>query len=332
MTTAVEVYDDPSGIVGGQDYILQVKIRNGPLLRAIRMRGFKNASQFCKACGIHQTIVGKYLSLTTAPINKKGSWMQSALAMAKALRLPPDSLFPEQHLTKALARASGEFEISREDIVMMLSPDPDDDPAARERLCESVRGLMQSKLTPREERVLRLRFGFDGKGARTLGECGDQFNLSRDRIRQIEVKALRKLKRREAVKELAHAGYAPAVAAQQRQLEQDKEDLIELAERAERRAEREREQQAWRKKRQDEDDLSLATSMVTVRGSPEEQAEQAAAQRWAWEMRAKWAEWRKERAALTSGQSQIVELKDANGVVYARARIPIPPDKPVKTP
>lgn len=51
-----------------------------------------------------------------------------------------------------------------------------------------------STLTPREEKVLRLRFGLDDGRARTLEEVGKEFNVTRERIRQIEAKALRKLR------------------------------------------------------------------------------------------------------------------------------------------
>jgi RNA polymerase primary sigma factor len=49
-------------------------------------------------------------------------------------------------------------------------------------------------LTPREERVLRMRFGIGMNTENTLEEVGRQFSLTRERIRQIEAKALRKLK------------------------------------------------------------------------------------------------------------------------------------------
>ncbi len=49
-------------------------------------------------------------------------------------------------------------------------------------------------LTPREERVLKLRFGLEDGRARTLEEVGKEFNVTRERIRQIEAKALRKLR------------------------------------------------------------------------------------------------------------------------------------------
>ena len=49
-------------------------------------------------------------------------------------------------------------------------------------------------LTKREEKVLRLRFGIEDGRTRTLEEVGREFNVTRERIRQIEAKALRKLR------------------------------------------------------------------------------------------------------------------------------------------
>ena len=50
------------------------------------------------------------------------------------------------------------------------------------------------KLTPREAKVLKLRFGLEDGKSRTLEEVGKEFNVTRERIRQIEAKALRKLR------------------------------------------------------------------------------------------------------------------------------------------
>ena len=51
-----------------------------------------------------------------------------------------------------------------------------------------------STLTPREKKVLQLRFGLEDGRSRTLEEVGQVFNVTRERIRQIEAKALRKLR------------------------------------------------------------------------------------------------------------------------------------------
>ncbi|WP_421620729.1 RNA polymerase sigma factor RpoD [Alkalilimnicola ehrlichii] len=67
------------------------------------------------------------------------------------------------------------------------------DSATREGLRESVKGVL-SGLTPREAKVLRMRFGIDMNTDHTLEEVGKQFDVTRERIRQIEAKALRKLR------------------------------------------------------------------------------------------------------------------------------------------
>ena len=76
---------------------------------------------------------------------------------------------------------------------------PDDDaPAPADAVASTLlkEQLMEvlASLTPREAKVLRLRYGLDDGKARTLEEVGKEFNVTRERIRQIEAKALRKLR------------------------------------------------------------------------------------------------------------------------------------------
>lgn len=76
---------------------------------------------------------------------------------------------------------------------------PDDDApapadAASHTLLKEQLGDVLKTLTTREEKVLRLRFGLDDGRPRTLEEVGKEFNVTRERIRQIEAKALRKLR------------------------------------------------------------------------------------------------------------------------------------------
>ena len=76
---------------------------------------------------------------------------------------------------------------------------PDDDApasadAASHTLLKETLSSVLDSLTPREEKVLRLRFGLEDGRSRTLEEVGKEFNVTRERIRQIEAKALRKLR------------------------------------------------------------------------------------------------------------------------------------------
>ena len=75
------------------------------------------------------------------------------------------------------------------------------DEAGRQLLRRELMNVLKS-LTPREERVITLRFGLDDGRPRTLEELGKEFNVTRERIRQIEAKALRKLRHPSRAKRL----------------------------------------------------------------------------------------------------------------------------------
>ncbi len=75
------------------------------------------------------------------------------------------------------------------------------DAASHTMLREQLSDVL-STLTPREEKVLRLRFGLEDGRSRTLEEVGKEFNVTRERIRQIEAKALRKLRHPQRSKKL----------------------------------------------------------------------------------------------------------------------------------
>jgi RNA polymerase primary sigma factor len=67
------------------------------------------------------------------------------------------------------------------------------DAAIQSNLRETTTHLL-APLTPREERIVRMRFGLGVNSDHTLEEVGQQFSVTRERIRQIEAKAIRKLK------------------------------------------------------------------------------------------------------------------------------------------
>ncbi len=76
-----------------------------------------------------------------------------------------------------------------------------DEATIQKNMCQNLRKVL-STLTPREAKVLQLRFGIDTKADLTLEEVGENFSVTRERIRQIEAKALKKLKHPNRMKQL----------------------------------------------------------------------------------------------------------------------------------
>ena len=121
----------------------------------------------------------------------------SAEEIANVMDISPDKV--REIMKIAQEPVSLETPIGEEEDSHLGDFIPDDDSPApadaasyqllREQLCEVLHTL-----TPREEQVLKLRFGLKDGRTRTLEEVGKEFNITRERIRQIEAKALRKLR------------------------------------------------------------------------------------------------------------------------------------------
>ena len=116
--------------------------------------------------------------------------------IAKEMGIPEQRVVEIQKISQdpvSLETPIGEEEDSLGDFIedeQALAPT---DVVASNLLKEQLLEILDT-LTPREEKVLRLRYGLDDGKPRTLEEVGKEFNVTRERIRQIEAKALRKLR------------------------------------------------------------------------------------------------------------------------------------------
>ena len=117
--------------------------------------------------------------------------------LSKELEMPIDKVMEIQKIAQdpvSLETPIGEEDDSHlGDFIQDEDSPAPQDAAAYTLLKEQLAEVMQT-LTPREAKVLRLRFGLDDGKARTLEEVGKEFDVTRERIRQIEAKALRKLR------------------------------------------------------------------------------------------------------------------------------------------
>ncbi len=88
-----------------------------------------------------------------------------------------------------------------EDFIEDVKNLPPDKAAARQLLRDYVNEAMRD-LTPREQKILEMRFGLEDGVSHTLEEVGREFDVTRERIRQIEAKALEKIQQKDIIQKL----------------------------------------------------------------------------------------------------------------------------------
>lgn len=148
--------------------------------------------------------IHKVTKVSRQMLQEKGREV-SAAEVAKEMNMNPDKVREIMKIAQdpiSLETPVGEEEDSHigDFIEDQESPAPAE-AASYELLREQLNEVLHT-LTPREEQVLRLRFGLEDGRQRTLEEVGQQFNITRERIRQIEAKALRKLRHPSRFKKL----------------------------------------------------------------------------------------------------------------------------------
>ena len=140
--------------------------------------------------------INKVKKVSSQLLHKNGH-EASAEEIAVELDMPLDKV--REIMRVAQEPVSLETPIGEEEDSHLGDFIPDDealapDDAASHILLKEQLGSVLATLTEREEKVLRLRFGLEDGRSRTLEEVGKEFNVTRERIRQIEAKALRKLR------------------------------------------------------------------------------------------------------------------------------------------
>ncbi len=146
---------------------------------------------------VHMVETINKVKKTSSQLLHKNGHDPSAEEIAEELDMAPDKV--REILRLAQEPVSLETPIGEEEDSHLGDFIPDDealspaDAASISLLKEQLAEVLKT-LTPREEKVLSLRFGLEDGHPRTLEEVGKEFNVTRERIRQIEAKALRKLR------------------------------------------------------------------------------------------------------------------------------------------
>lgn len=184
-----------------KDYRIKVKIQANRIFELARIKWGDGLTQaeIAMRCGISQTQLCDLVNFKASPLQaekrwaKLGPWRPIAIRIATALDALPEQIWPD-HLVEIRKKTEWTFEASQEDLALFVeAPAQPDDMLIEDEARQEIRRALAT-LAPREEKVLRMRFGLDNDDEMTLRQIGDDFEVGHERIRQIEAGALRKLR------------------------------------------------------------------------------------------------------------------------------------------
>lgn len=176
---------------------LEIKVRNGRLLQAMRDAGYYSGAALGRAAGISTGVACDMLTLKRPPLDSKGNLRPAALAVCVALKKAPEDLWPPAHMDRPMSRRRAELFCDLGDLEKLCGEDyraADMLQGVEDKIDaeQAIKRLLAST-NRRESKVIERRFGFEGAEA-TLREIGDELGFSKDRAAQIQEKALRKMK------------------------------------------------------------------------------------------------------------------------------------------
>jgi len=179
-----------------KDYRVEVKVKNNYLFKLMESYGLSNAAELSRASGLAQTDIGKLLNLKVPAFTKTGKPTAATQILCDFFTCSVDDLFPPQHINDPLQINSSAIEANMAELTSSNLLAGGTDPLqilSNDDAADLVAAAV-GKLTSREKTIVDARFGLNGEGEKTLAQIGKELNLSSNRVRQIEQKALRKLR------------------------------------------------------------------------------------------------------------------------------------------
>lgn len=177
------------------DYRVTVKVRNNRILKAAENIGL-SIPMLAEKIGANYCYLNDLVNMVRAPFGRDGSVLPWVDKLCDVLNVPFDDLFSEQQ-REALVTNRSEREVAAEEVQAIISSFEQKDAEmllANEQMNATLDLALSSSLNQRERFVLERRYGiYDGEEW-SLERCGVALDVTRERIRQIEAKALRKMR------------------------------------------------------------------------------------------------------------------------------------------
>ena len=189
-----------------KDYRIEIKVKNNRLLTKMEQAGYPTVAKLADTIGMNRTVIYRIVSMKSAALDEEGYYRPEALRIAEFLKCTPQDIYPPAQMRGTMKENKAQITANANEVdsltsslrTLAFSPE-------RKMILEDAKQVLKSAmmtLTPKEQRILDLRYGLTYGEEKTLDEVGAMFGVSRERIRQHEMKALRKMRHPGRSKEL----------------------------------------------------------------------------------------------------------------------------------
>ena len=190
-----------------KDYRIKITIRNDRLLNAIENKNIPSVRQFCKLYQLDYNRVVQIISGKVKPLNDLGRPISLVEQIIDILDISLEDAFTERQL-KGFAKTNYEISVAEKELKQLVNPVKNQE----QRLIESdvkisIQNAFSKRLNAREEKILRMHYGFNGGREHTRKELSELFNVSISRISEIIIKAERKLKHPSVSNNIINTGF-----------------------------------------------------------------------------------------------------------------------------
>jgi len=212
-----------------KDYRVKITIRNERILSAIENMGFPSVAKFCEENILDYTRTSEVIRGSLKPINEKGKLNSLVENLLEILDLEVKDAFTERQL-RGFKTTSYEVKLKEDELKQLVNPVKNQELKYIENeVQEKISEVLSIRLTPREEKIVRMRFGIGMQTDHTLEEISQQWNISKARTGQILNKAIRKLRHPSVACHLINTGFYDTftkVAVKPKQIKQAEEFLV----------------------------------------------------------------------------------------------------------
>jgi RNA polymerase sigma factor (sigma-70 family) len=190
------------------DYRVKITIRNDRLLSKMEEMGFQSVLKFCKHTGMPYVSTNCIFNGRLSPIKENGDVKKNVKLLLENLDMTVEEAFTTRQL-EGFSKNSFETKVKEKQLLQIINkPENLEMKAIENDVKLTLSNIFSRYLSPRYEKVLRMRYGIGLDTEHTLEEVGLVLQTTKERVRQIELKAIEKLKQPEVMSQLINTGFS----------------------------------------------------------------------------------------------------------------------------